>query len=69
MVSYRPGERGRLWFVWPFWSDTLEPLLVAIAIGSGVGSLYRGQPNIPALLAVVMSYIIAIASRFNLPPR
>ena len=54
---------GRLWFLWPFYQDTLEPLIVAIALGSVLGSFYRGDPNMAAVAIVLVSYAIALTTR------
>jgi hypothetical protein len=63
MRSYQPSVRSRLWFLWPFWSDTLEGFMVAVAIGGVVGSLWSGDLNFPALLITMVSYPVAILTR------
>jgi hypothetical protein len=58
-----PHVRSRLWFLWPFWSDTLEPFMVAVSLGAIIGSVSRGDLNLSALILVCVSYPIAILTR------
>ena len=68
MLNSQPSSRRRLlWFLlWPFWRDTLEPLMFAIALGSAFASvLVRGEPNVVAILIVGMSYTVAVLTRWR----
>jgi hypothetical protein len=63
MRTLRGSTRFALWFLWPFRSDTLEPLMVAIALGGLIASIRRGAINLTALTLVSLAYAVAIASR------
>jgi hypothetical protein len=62
-----PSRRTTLGFLlFPFWLDTLEPLMFSMALGSVFGSAIRtGAPKFSSLLIVLMSYLLAITTRWK----
>jgi hypothetical protein len=49
---FQGAPRSKWWFLWPFWTDSLEPFFIACALGGTFAWFWKGDPNYVAIFIV-----------------